>query len=190
MVGNCHKLPEKSFTRRLLDPEEITACYENLLEILHTQNPSLQVLFTVSPIRHARDGMHGNQLSKAVLLLAADRLCRRLPYCHYFPAYEILMDELRDYRFYADDMLHPSSLAVDYVWECFSEVSFSPSTRQIMKMWEDIRRGLAHRPFHAEGEAYQRFLRQILLKIEQLKEKFPYLDTLNEEQICQRLLKK
>lgn len=190
VVGNCHKLPEKSFTRRLLDPEEITVCYENLLEKLHTQNPSLQVLFTVSPIRHARDGMHGNQLSKAVLLLAADRLCRRLPYCHYFPAYEILMDELRDYRFYADDMLHPSSLAVDYVWECFSEVSFSPSTRQIMKMWEDIRRGLAHRPFHAEGEAYQRFLRQILLKIEQLKEKFPYLDTLNEEQICQRLLKK
>ena len=99
------------------------------------------------------------------------------------------MDELRDYRFYADDLLHPSSLAVDYVWECFSEVSFSPSTRQIMKMWEDIRRGLAHRPFHAEGEAYQSFLRQILLKIEQLKEKFPYLDTINEEKICHRLLK-
>lgn len=190
VVGNCHKLPEKLFTRRLLDPAEIVARYEELLGELHEKRPSLQVLFTVSPIRHARDGMHGNQVSKAVLLLAAEQLCERLPYCHYFPAYEILMDELRDYRFYADDMLHPSSVAVDYVWECFTATCFSSSARQVMKAWEEIRRGLAHRPFHAEGEAYQRFLRQILLKIEQLKEKFPYLDTQNEEQICQKRLKR
>ena len=189
VVGNCHKLPEKSFTRRLLDPEEITACYENLLEILHTQNPSLQVLFTVSPIRHARDGMHGNQLSKAVLLLAADRLCRRLPYCHYFPAYEILMDELRDYRFYADDMLHPSPVAVSYLWECFTECYFSKETDRIMKEWEDIRKALAHKPFNAQSETYRKFLTQIVLKIERLKEKFPYFDLQKELEQCQARLK-
>ena len=190
VVGNCHKLPDRCFTRRLLSVEEIVSTYQKLLEVLHGQNPRLKVLFTVSPIRHAKDGMHGNQLNKAVLLLAIEELCTRLPYCHYFPSYEILMDELRDYRFYADDMLHPSQLAVDYMWECFCEVCFDAVTRKIMQDWEKIRKGLEHRPFDVQSDAYQCFLSQILLKIEALKEKFPYLDVQNEIELCQARLKK
>lgn len=190
IVGNCHKLPDHCFVRRLLSVEEIVSTYLELLEDLHHRNPRLNVLFTVSPIRHAKDGMHGNQLNKAVLLLAVEELCIRLPYCHYFPSYEILMDELRDYRFYADDMLHPSPVAVDYIWECFCETCFSPATRQIMQEWEKIRKGLEHRPFDAQSDAYQRFLSQILLKIDALKEKLPYLDVQNEIELCQALLKK
>lgn len=190
VVGNCHKLSDRCFTRRLLSVEEIVSTYLELLENLHTRNPRLKVLFTVSPIRHAKDGMHGNQLNKAVLLLAADELCNHLSYCHYFPSYEILMDELRDYRFYADDMLHPSVVAVDYIWQCFGETYFSPDTRRIMQEWEKIRKGLEHRPFDSKSDAYQCFLSQILLKIEALKEKFPYLDVQNEIKLCQVLLKK
>lgn len=190
IVGNCHKLPDNCFTRRMLSVEEIVSVYQDLLEGLHGRYTGLKVLFTVSPIRHAKDGMHGNQLNKAVLLLAIEELCSRLPYCHYFPAYEIMMDELRDYRFYADDMLHPSSLAIDYIWKCFCDTFFGPSTLKVMNEWEKIRKGLEHRPFDVQSEAYQCFLSQILLKIEALKEKFPYLDVQNEIELCQALLKK
>lgn len=190
IVGNCHKLPERLFTRRLLEVEEIVSVYTTMLGELKRMNPHLKILFTVSPIRHVRDGMHGNQVSKATLLLAADCLCRRLSYCHYFPSYEIMMDELRDYRFYADDMFHPTPLAVNYIWECFSDTAFSADTRIVMKQWDEIRRGLAHRPFDATSEAYRSFLSQILLKIERLKEKLPYLDAEKEIKLCQAILKK
>lgn len=189
IVGNCHKLPERMFDRRLLEPDEIADEYAELLEGLHAKRPDMHVLFTVSPIRHAKDGMHGNQLGKAVLLLAADKLCRQFPFCHYFPSYEIMMDELRDYRFYADDMLHPSRMAVDYIWERFSDTCFAEDARSFIRQWESVRKGLEHRPFNPESENYRAFLRQILLKIEDLKEKFPYLDTQNEEQLCQAQLK-
>lgn len=190
IVGNCHKLPSRMFSRRLLDTEEIVDEYETLLKALHGENSGLNVLFTVSPIRHSKDGMHGNQLSKATLLLAIDKLCARLPFCHYFPSYEIMMDELRDYRFYADDMLHPSQLAVEYIWERFADIYFPADTQSFIKQWDSIRKGLAHRPFNPDSEAFRAFVSQILLKIEELKEKFPYLDVQNEKQICQALLKK
>ena len=190
IVGNCHKLPERLFTRRLLSAEEIVETYRRLLQKLRECNPNLQVLFTISPIRHMRDGMHGNQISKAVLLLAADRLCETLPYCHYFPAYEIMMDELRDYRFYADDMLHPAPLAVNYIWECFKKTCFTKNTIRILQELSEVKKALEHRPFNPESEAYKTFLRQILLKIRGLKEKFPYLDVQKEETLCQVRLKK
>lgn len=190
IVGNCHKLPERMFTRRMLEVDEIVHEYSLLLNRLHERNPKLNVLFTVSPVRHAKDGMHGNQLSKAVLLLAIDKLCATLPFCHYFPSYEIMMDELRDYRFYADDMLHPSQLAVNYIWERFSETFFTDDTRSFIRQWEEVKKGLAHRPFNPESENYRMFLSQILLKLERLKEKFPYLEVQNEEQLCQARLKK
>lgn len=189
IVGNCHKLPEKLFERNLLEVEDIVERYSKLLPRLKALNPNLQVLLTVSPIRHAKDGMHGNQLNKAILLIAIEKLCRLFPFCHYFPSYEIMMDELRDYRFYADDMLHPSPLAVKYIWECFCQTYFSLHTLQIMKEWENIQKGLAHRPFNEESEAYRTFLSQILLKIERLKEKLPYLDVQNEIALCQTRLK-
>ncbi len=190
IVGNCHKLPEKLFTRRLLEVDEIVSTYSQLLADLHSQNHGLKVLFTVSPIRHAKDGMHGNQLNKATLLLAVEKLCQALPFCFYFPSYEIMMDELRDYRFYADDMLHPSGLAINYIWLCFKNSFFGLETLQFMKQWDEVKKALAHRPFNPQSEGYQSFLSQILLKIERLKEKFPYLDAQNEETLCQTLLKK
>ena len=180
IVGNCHKLPEKCFSRRLLEVDEILETYNNLFTDLRKVNPDLSVLFTVSPIRHTRDGMHGNQVSKATLLLAIDKLCSRHAFCHYFPSYEIMLDELRDYRFYDADMVHPSQLAIEYIWECFAKSYFKNQTMGFLKEWESIRRGLEHRPFNPDSEEYLRFRSQILLKMERLKEKYPYLDVLNE----------
>lgn len=190
IVGNCHKLPANLFERSMVSADTIVETYIPLLRELHNVRPQLQCLFTVSPIRHLKDGLHGNQLSKANLLLAADRICRELDFCQYFPSYEIMIDELRDYRFYADDMMHPSPLAVQYIRECFSNCYFDSSTLSFMKEWEKIRRGLAHRPFNPETEAYQTFLSQILLKIAELKEKLPYLDVQKEIKLCQAQLKK
>ena len=189
VVGNCHKQPDSLFTRQLLTVEEIVTEWECVLVELRKVNPSLKILFTVSPIRHSKDGMHGNQISKSTLLLAVDELCRRWSDCYYFPSYEIMMDELRDYRFYADDMLHPSPVAVSYLWECFTECYFSKETDRIMKEWEDIRKALAHKPFNAQSETYRKFLTQIVLKIERLKEKFPYFDLQKELEQCQARLK-
>lgn len=177
VVSNCHKLPENKFNRRLLSVEEIVEDYTALITEMAARNPELKWLFTVSPIRHIRDGMHANQLSKSTLLLAIDRLQQLFPErVFYFPSYEIILDELRDYRFYADDMLHPSPLAIRYLWERFSETFFSSETKQVIVAVQDIHRDLAHKPFHPESEAYQRFLGQIVLKIERLIGKYPYLD--------------
>ncbi len=177
VVANCHKLPEKQFHRRRLTVEEIVADYTVLLDELWQLTPELQVLFTVSPIRHVRDGLHANQLSKSTLLLAIDRLQAHFPgKVHYFPSYEIVLDELRDYRYYADDMLHPSPLAVRYLWERFVQTFFSNETRQVLQEVEEIRKLLAHRPFYPDSEGYKSFLRQIVLRIERLKGKCPNLD--------------
>jgi hypothetical protein len=185
VVSNCHKLPESNFNRRLLSVDEIVNEYTSLIAGMTARNPNLKVLFTVSPIRHIRDGMHANQLSKSTLLLTIDRLQQLFPkQVFYFPAYEIVLDELRDYRFYADDMLHPSPLAVNYLWKCFSDSFFSAETKQVMTEVEDIRKDMAHKPFHPESEAYQRFLGQIVLKIERLIGKYPYLDFQKETELC------
>ena len=185
-VANCLRHGQKEFERFFLTADDTFRIWDGIVKDF----PEKTWIFTVSPIRHLKDGLHGNQLSKANLLLAADQICRELDFCHYFPSYEILIDELRDYRFYADDMMHPSPLAIQYVWECFGNCYFSPSTFSFMKEWEKIRRGLAHRPFNPETEAHQAFLSQILLKIEELKEKFPYLDVQKEIKLCQAQLKK
>lgn len=189
VVGNCHKQPEKLFVRKRLEVSEIVEVWKSLLDELRALNPRLKVLFTVSPIRHAKDGMHGNQLSKSTLLLAVDELCSTCSDCYYFPSYEIMMDELRDYRFYADDMLHPSAKAVEYIWECFCQCYFSKETMGVMKEWEDIKKALEHKPFDVQSEAYRRFLSQIVLKIAQIKEKFPYLEVQKELELCESRLK-
>lgn len=185
VVANCHKLPKSNFDRRCLSVDEIVADYTQIIAETAERNPGLKWLFTVSPIRHVRDGMHANQLSKSILLLAIDRLQQLFPEkVFYFPSYEIVLDELRDYRFYADDMLHPSPLAIRYLWERFSETFFSSDAKQVMTAVEKIRQDLAHRPFHSESEAYQRFLEQIVLKIERLNGKYPYLDFQKEIELC------
>ena len=189
VVANCHKLPEKNFIRRRLEIDEIVEDYTLLLDELISLNPQLKILFTVSPIRHIRDGMHANQLSKSVLLLAIDRLMQRYPQVTcYFPSYEIVLDELRDYRFYADDMVHPSTLTVNYLWERFSETFFTPETQSLIKECETIRKAIAHKPFHPESEEHKRFLGQIVLKIERLNGKYPYLDFEKETNMCRLAL--
>lgn len=188
VVGNCHKYPEKCFERRRISVEAICEEWKPLLQTMKCRFPQLKVLFTVSPIRHAKDGMHGNQLSKATLLLAVEELCRTFDHCFYFPAYEIMMDELRDYRFYADDMMHPSAMAVNYIWECFCRTYFSGETLRIMKEWEEIDKALHHKPFRPESDAYRHFLTQIMLRIERMKKNFPYIDAQKEIELCHTLL--
>ena len=189
VVGNCHKQPDKTFRRLMLNAEAFVEECRDVLKKCREVNPNLKVLFTVSPIRHAKDGMHGNQLSKATLLLAIDEICRTCPNCFYFPSYEIVMDELRDYRFYADDMIHLSSKAVEYIWECFSRCYFSKETQAIMKEWAEVKRALDHKPFRPNSDAYRAFLSQIVLKIMQMKEKFPYLEVQKEMELCEYRLK-
>lgn len=185
VVSNCHKMPAKTFVREKLTVNDIVETYSSLIAKLQQCSPNLRLLFTVSPIRHVKDGLHENQLSKATLLLAIDELTRRFPeQISYFPAYEIVMDELRDYRFYADDMVHPSALAIQYIWERFCELYFSADTLQLMKECSNLARALAHRPLKPDSTEYKRFLGQIVLKIEQLNEKYPYLDLKKELEQC------
>ena len=147
IVGNCHKLPAECFTRRRLSVEEIVAAWQPIID----SYPDKHWIFTVSPIRHVKDGLHENQLSKATLLMAVEQLSsqeERSDRVSYFPSYEILLDELRDYRFFADDLVHPSSLAVQYIWERFTETFCTPQTRNQMaieyKHWKQTQ----HRPLH------------------------------------------
>ena len=189
VVGNCHKQPEKDFLRRRLSVDEIVLDVVSLLSGFLARNGRLKVVLTVSPIRHVRDGLHANQLSKATLLLAAEQVEAAFPdRVFYFPAYELVLDELRDYRFYADDLVHPSELAVRYVWERFTQWCLAPEAVRLMADYEDIRKALAHRPLHPESGEYKRFLEQTLLKMERLDEKYPYFDLQNERDICLTLL--
>lgn len=196
VVGNCHRQPDNLFKRNLLSIDDIITLWSPLLEQLQATYPNLNIIFTVSPIRHLRDGAHANQLSKATLLLAIDRLLTKLDYSHfqqnhslsYFPAYEILLDELRDYRFYADDMAHPSALAEEYIWERFCNSYMDVSTRNIITRWKEIEQALAHRPFRPNSNEYRHFIRQTLLKIETIQKEFPYFDISNEINQCHTLL--
>ncbi len=174
VVANCHKVPEKHFIRSRLSVEDITSLWIPLLQKLKALNPNLRFLFTVSPVRHWKDGAHENQLSKATLLLAIEQLkdCCDVAY---FPAYELMMDELRDYRFYAADMLHPSELAIDYIWERFVASCFDKSTRETMREVEQINRAMSHRPLNPDSEEYSRFRKQTLLRKADLLQRFPHL---------------
>ncbi|MGN0310107.1 MAG: GSCFA domain-containing protein [Bacteroides sp.] len=189
VVGNCHKMPERSFRRERLSVGEVTEALSAAIERLLRLHPEVKLLLTVSPIRHLRDGLHENQLSKSTLLLAADALCRRFPgQLFYLPIYEVMMDELRDYRFYADDLVHPSSLALDYIWNQLIDRCFTADAKALMQECEAISKALTHRPLHPGSEAYKRFLEQTLLKIERLNGKFPNLDLQNERETCYTLL--
>ncbi|MCD8166930.1 MAG: GSCFA domain-containing protein [Bacteroides sp.] len=188
IVSNCHKVSEKKFLRTRLSVTEIVEAYRELLQQLSACNPQLRILFTVSPVRHIRDGLHGNQLSKSTLLLAVDELCRLYPEkVFYFPAYEIVTDELRDYRFYAEDMLHPSPVSIQYVWEKFRESYFDRETLSVLEEIDSVKKALNHRSIHPGSSEHAHFLEQIVLKINRLKEKYPNLDLENELKLCRIL---
>ncbi len=175
VVSNCHKLPAAEFRRRRLTLDEIVNNYNDLIQTLQTSFPNLRIVFSVSPIRHWKDGAHENNISKATLLLAIDELTRKYSNIDYFPAYEIVMDELRDYRFYASDMLHPSETAVDYIWKRFGETYFSPETQALQKRLEQLSADLAHRALHPETEEYQSFLKNTEKRRSEIIRDYPFM---------------
>lgn len=165
VVANCHRQPSSEFVRRRLSVEEITERFEPLIE---GPLKGKKLLLSVSPVRHIGDGLAGNAVSKATLRLAVEELCTRHPQIDYFPAYEILTDDLRDYRFYADDLVHPSLAAVEYVWEKFSESVLTSEAQALQPRIEEIVSAAAHRPRNPHSEAHRRFCRQCLERIEAL----------------------
>lgn len=167
-VANCHKQPQKLFTRHLSPVEELSRSFDSLQQKLNQRNPSLQIILTVSPVRHIRDTLELNTVSKASLRLAVHQWCEKYPHVSYFPSYELLLDDLRDYRFYGRDLLHPSEEAEDYVWHKFAQTYFSEKTLQFIKEWQGLRRALAHRPFNPASAAHQQFIRKTIQKLERL----------------------
>lgn len=177
IVDNCRKRPQRLFREELLTVDVCLDYLSRAVETLLSRNPDVRVVVTVSPIRYAKYGFHGSALSKAVLLLAADRLVTDYPdVVEYFPAYEIVNDELRDYRFYAEDMLHPSQQAVAYIWERFAEAFFSEDTRRFLEEWRPIKEALAHRPFRPDSDEYKEFLAATMRKAELLARKYPDME--------------
>lgn len=177
IVDNCRKRPQRLFREELLTVDVCLDYLSRAVETLLSRNPDVRVVVTVSPIRYAKYGFHGSALSKAVLLLAADRLASMYPdVVEYFPAYEIVNDELRDYRFYAEDMLHPSQQAVAYIWERFAEAFFSEDTRRFLEEWRPIKEALAHRPFRPDSDEYKEFLAATMRKAELLARKYPDME--------------
>lgn len=176
VIANCHKLPEKMFTRRLLSLSEIVDRYTPLLKKLQALNPNLHIIYTVSPIRHWKDGAHGNQVSKSILHLAIEELLPLSPKSSYFPSYELILDELRDYRYFAEDMLHINEIGVSYVWKRFGETYFSPETIHIIENLSKIQARLAHRPLHREEDPL--FLENTRNLMHEFTKKYPHISPL------------
>ncbi len=190
IVDNCQKRPQCLFEERELSVDECAGYLFQVVELLYSTNPDIRVILTVSPIRYRKYGYHNSQLSKSTLLLAVAKLLRSIESsptlksvkCYYFPAYEIVLDELRDYRFYAPDMLHPSAQAVDYIWQRFGETFFSVETRAFLREWEPLRAALAHRPFNPDSTEYKAFRASTLNKVEELRRRYPAMpDPFNNE---------
>jgi len=176
VVANCHKLPSAQFTLDLLNPAEITVRFGEMLTALRQINPKIRVILTVSPVRHWKDGAVNNQLSKSVLLLSIHELLRKHNNTRYFPAYEIFMDELRDYRFYAADMLHPSEQGIDYVWERFCDTWLDEPGKKTMAGVNAILKAVSHRPRQTDSPNLIRFKENTLKQIYQITSSNPELD--------------
>jgi hypothetical protein len=177
VVNNCHKFPASKFNRRLLAVEEIVTCYSKMIEELQSLNPDLKILFTVSPVRHIKDGLIENQRSKSALLLSVRDLENQFSgTCSYFPAYEIMMDDLRDYRYYDADLLHPNDQAIDYIWGKFIESMLNKSTNDIINQLNPLLRAFSHRPIHPESTASIKFQTENEEKRKKLQESFPFLN--------------
>jgi len=175
IVANCHKVPQREFTKELLAPEEVSASVETIIRLIQQANPSVQILFTISPVRHLKDGFIENQRSKSNLISGLHKALSDKKNCHYFPAFEIVMDELRDYRFYASDMMHPNELAIDYIWEKFVYAWMSDDAVADMAEVEALRKALSHQAFHPDSEKHLKFLAATQQRIAHLRERLPFL---------------
>ena len=172
VVANCHKVPQKQFSKELLSVDVIQKSIQNTIDLISALNPNINFIFTISPVRHIKDGFVENQLSKSHLFTALHQVLKTH---NYFPSYEIMMDELRDYRFYAEDMLHPNQIAIDYIWKLFSENCISQENFSAMQEVDEIQKSLRHRSFNPESEQHQKFLVKLQKKIDLLGEKLPHI---------------
>jgi len=180
LVANCHKLPSPSFTKRLLEVNEIVTSFSKIIE----QHPGVKFIFTVSPVRHIKDGLSENNISKGVLHSAIHKLGQQFSNCFYFPAYEIVVDELRDYRFYKEDMVHPNQQAINYVWEKLKPSIFNEETVAMISKIEKLNNAINHKPFDFKSEQHQTFIKSQVKIMEQMEEQYNYL---NFEQEKKRL---
>ena len=171
IVDNCEKRPQSLFIEKELTVDECADYLQQSINLLRQHNPDIRIVITVSPIRYRKYGYHGSQLSKATLLLAVQKVIDNCQLStvnyqlNYFPAYEIINDELRDYRFYAEDMLHPSAQAVEYIWQRFSEMYLSDAAKAFIKEWQPIKAALNHKPFNPESQEYRIFMDKTMLKV-------------------------
>ncbi|KAA1245390.1 GSCFA domain-containing protein [Aquimarina sp. RZ0] len=175
IVANCHKMPQKEFKKELLSIDEIKQCLQNSVNLILSQNQNAKVIFTISPVRHIKDGFIENNRSKSHLLAATHEVVSSIEQCSYFPSYEIVMDELRDYRFYDTDMIHPNTIAIDYIWEYFKQTWVSEEAWQTMSKVEEIQKGIAHRPFNPRSKQYLEFIENLEYKKYQLQEQYSFI---------------
>lgn len=181
IVDNCRKRPARLFHEEELTVDECAEYLQKAVDILNSRNKDVQVVVTVSPIRYAKYGYHGSQLSKATLQLAADKLVKANANCTYFPAYEIVNDELRDYRFYREDMLHPTDQTVEYIWQRLQETYLSNSAKDFIEKWKPLKEAIRHRPFNPDGAEYIAFANKTKENIAKLRLQYPLLPLITEE---------
>ncbi len=175
IVANCHKVPQKEFSKELLSSEIIKRSLQNILHEIQFVNPGINVILTVSPVRHIKDGFVENQWSKSNLIAAVHQMIKENPSVGYFPSYEIMMDELRDYRFYSEDMLHPNQTAIDYIWERFAQTMISDESGPVMKTVSSVQKGLSHKPFNPETQNHKDFQVRLEQIIDGLQKVFPHI---------------
>lgn len=181
IVDNCRKRPARLFHEEELTVDDCAEYLQKAVDILNSRNNDVQVVVTVSPIRYAKYDYHGSQLSKATLQLAADKLVKANANCTYFPAYEIVNDELRDYRFYREDMLHPTDQAVEYIWQRLQETYLSNSAKDFIEKWKPLKEAIRHRPFNPDGAEYKAFANKTKENIAKLRLQYPLLPLIPEE---------
>lgn len=176
IVNNCHKQSGRYFKKELLSVKHILEDFEVLYAKLKEFNPNIKIIFTVSPVRHIKDTLHLNSVSKSILIAATHYICEQHDDCHYFPAYEIQMDDLRDYRYYAEDMIHPNAQAEKYIWNKLAQWVFNPALIDAMNEWDQLQKLLQHKPYHPTSAAHQHFLQQTIERFNQ----FHYWNVSNE----------
>jgi lysophospholipase L1-like esterase len=174
-VANCHKIPQKKFLKELLSVDEVSESLDAIISLLKSINKDIKVIFTVSPVRHLKDGFMENTLSKSHLIAGIHSAIDIKNNTHYFPSYEIMMDELRDYRFYAEDMIHPSKTAINYIWERFHGAWIDEKITKIMDEIDVIQKGIAHKPFNKNSDQHQKFLEKLSEKQEKITSVFPFI---------------
>jgi hypothetical protein len=176
VVANCHKMPASTFDRDLLSVDDIVARWSKLINKILDFNSEIKIYFTISPVRHWKDGAHGNQISKSILLLAVERLITESTFCNYFPSYELVLDDLRDYRFYKEDMLHPDKVAVDYIWNYLTDTFFDSETTKIYNKVIKITSSVSHRIIGDNKKEQKQFGESMLKKIAVFKASYPSID--------------